>query len=309
MNMENIINSQKFTLLSVFGRVGQIYIITPCIDPKTGRYPKHIRSVDSNGDMILSEEDKNMQSRNEIIFIPENKMIEIESGREFDLNKPMDRAIWEAIEHCPLIASNRLEKDKNGNYVIDGNAERYGVAELYVENSSLEAKRTVDAEKKVFDAKSYIFNDPRKDAGRRTMAKILGRDMSNASNEDVTEYLLKYAQRMPERIITLYTGDDLSLRILFINAREKKIIRIKDKMYVYGNEGQFILGASDDAVIHWMKEPNHAKIVEMIKDEVDPDMRKKSNTVARASDLEKNMDDDEVMSTIEDALKPKSNKK
>lgn len=262
--------AEKFRLVSVFGRVGQVYVVQPCIDPTTGQFPPHVRPVNSNGDMILSEDDIKQQSAGKAIFIPQNKMIEFESGKEFDMSKPMDRALWEAIEHCPLIASSRGDKDNTGNLLIDGSERRYGVAELFVENPVMEATRTVSAEKEKFDAKKLIFEDPRGDEGRRMMCKIIGRDMSGACDADVTDYLLKLAERVPKKIISLYTGDDLSLRILFVEAREKNIIKIKNKSYVYGDEGQFILGMTDDAAINWMKSASNNRILSMIKQDVNP---------------------------------------
>lgn len=264
--------TEKFRLISPYGRVGQIYVIQPCIDPKTGQYPPHVRPVNSNGDMILSEDDVKAQSSGKTIFIPQNKMIEFESGREFDMNKPMDRAIWEAIEHCPLIAMSRSQRDANGNFVIDGDEKRYGVAELYVENPAMESNRAVSAERKMFDAKKLIFEDPREDEGRRMMCKIIGRDMTGATDDDVTEYLLKIAAKVPDKIISLYTGDDLSLRILFVEAREKGVIKIKNKAYVYGDEGQFILGMTDDAAISWMRNPSNNRVLSMIKQDTNPEI-------------------------------------
>lgn len=256
---------------SVIGDVNQIYIIQPCMNPETRRYPDCVRSVDKNGDMILSEEDKTAQSRG-AVFIPVDMMIEIHPGQEFDLNKPRDRALWECIEHCPGLAASRSQKDANGDYVIDGNSKRYGIAELYVENEELETERSVNSEKKIFDAKSLIFGDPRDAYGRLMMCKIIGRDMTGSSDSEITQYLLSICDKTPQRIIDLYTGDDLSLRFLFVEAREKNVIRIRNKAYVYGDENQFILGMTDDSVINWMKNPANQRILNMIKQDVNPDL-------------------------------------
>ena len=51
---ENII-----VLRSVYGKVNMKYYINPCKDPKTGRFPDCVRTVDSFGNMILSDKDKN----------------------------------------------------------------------------------------------------------------------------------------------------------------------------------------------------------------------------------------------------------
>lgn len=259
-------------LRSTFSDVGQIYVIQPCRRPD-GTYPECVRSVDKNGDMILSEEDKTLQSKGKV-FIPMDMMIEIKPGQELDLSKPRDKAIWECIENCPGIASSRWEKDENGDYVIDGNDKHYGVAELYVENHELETEKNVTTEKSIFDAKSLVFNDPRGPHGRLMIAKILGRDMDEATDSEITEYLLRVAEKTPKHLVDIYTGDDLTLRFLFVEAREKKVIRIKNKAYVYGDEGQFILGMTDDSVINWMKNPANQRILAMIRQDVNPDLYK-----------------------------------
>ena len=61
---ENII-----VLRSVYGKVNMKYYIHPCKDPKTGRFPDCVRTVDSFGNMILSDKDKN----NNEVLIPETK--------------------------------------------------------------------------------------------------------------------------------------------------------------------------------------------------------------------------------------------
>lgn len=41
--------------------------------------------------------------------------------------------------------------------------------------------------------------------------------------------------------------------MLFIEAREHGVIRKKQGLYVFGDDGKCILGATDDAAIEWMK--------------------------------------------------------
>lgn len=268
---KEIKGAEKFTIRSVMGNVEQKYFIQPVRNPETGLFADCVRMVDANGEMILSDDDKREISKGKI-FIPENKTFEIISGTEIDLSKAADRAMWEAIKYCPGIAKDRYQKDKDGNYVIDGNSERYGVAELYIENPTLEAKREVETDKKIFEAKRLIYDDAKGAEGRIAVALVLGRDMHGYSDYDVTDFLVKYAERNPEKIKTLYTGDELSLRILFLKAKEKKIIRVSGGTYVYGLEGQYILGTSDDAAIKFLKMPSNNNIVEQIKVDLDPTM-------------------------------------
>lgn len=71
--------------------------------------------------------------------------------------------------------------------------------------------------------------------------------MSNIPIPDVQDYLIGVSEKNPEIIIELYTGTDTNLRLLFVEAKEKRVIFIKDKLYMYG-EG-IVLGASDSAAI------------------------------------------------------------
>ena len=259
-------------LRSVYGKVGQKVFMNPAIDPKTGRYPDCVRQVDSKGDMILSEKDKN----DGLPLIPINRVFQIEDGKTFNLNDPWQKAEWESIQFCPLIALSRDARDSKGNLLIDGEiAEgkthaRYGVAELYVERPGYDTVKRVSKKKLKHDAEAYIYNDPKGVEGRKLKARLLGRAMKNAPDADVLDYLLEIAAKDPHKIINLYTGGDINLRLLFIDAKDKHVIHIKNKVYLYGDD--IVLGATDDAVITWMKSPNNHKVLELIKRDTYPDM-------------------------------------
>jgi hypothetical protein len=102
------------------------------------------------------------------------------------------------------------------------------------------------------------------------MALILGKDMTNQPNADVVDFLVRQAEKDPQKIINLYTGQDTSVRILFIQAKKKRIIYIKDKLYIYGND--IILGATEDAAIDWLKDPRNQKVVEYIQKDTFPEL-------------------------------------
>lgn len=53
--------------------------------------------------------------------------------------------------------------------------------------------------------------------------------MKNAPDSEVTEFLLKIASKEPKKIINLYTGTDTALRLLLIEAKERKVIVVKIK--------------------------------------------------------------------------------
>ena len=98
--------------------------------------------------------------------------------------------------------------------------------------------------------------------------------MKNQPNADVEDYLLSIAEKTPEKIINIYTGGDLGLRLLFQEARENGVILKKQGVYVYGEDGKVVLGATDDVVISWMKAQKNAKTLAQIRKDTYPEMFK-----------------------------------
>ena len=94
--------------------------------------------------------------------------------------------------------------------------------------------------------------------------------MRNVSSADVTDFLLSIAEKDPDRIINLYTGDDIHVRLLFMDAKDKHVIIVKQKLYMYGDS--VCLGATDDAAITWMKDPRNRRVLELIKKDTYPDL-------------------------------------
>ena len=278
-NTENII-----ILRSVFGKVGNKYYIQPCKDPKTARYPDCVRRVDSNGDMILSDKDRNGSSP----LIPEDRVFIVEDGTMFDLGDEHSKAEWESIKYCKLIALSRDEKNKNGVNVIDGEdsskmrtyksmqSARYGTAELYIERPGEDTIKRVSKKKLLHNARTYIFEDS--EEGVLLKARLLGRDMRFQPLADVQDFLLEIAEKNPTKIITLYTGEDMHLRILLMEALQKGIILHKNSVYSYTDS--VILGASEDAVLTWMKEARNGKVLDLIRRDVNPDVYDITNPAA-----------------------------
>lgn len=257
--MSNII-----ILRSVFGEVGQSYILTPCLDPSTGLYPLHVKRVDSNNDMILSEKDKMSGD----IFIKESEEIVVTNGTTFDLSVPIQKAKWEAIKYSSLIAPERFAHDKEGNNLIDGSAKRFGLAVLYIERPGEEAKAKNNKKKLITNACNYIFEDSKD--GQITKCKLLGKDMKHAYTSDIEDFLISYAEKHPQKIIDLYTGTDTSLRMMFIDALNKGVFVQKNGIYMYGDRVN--MGITDDSVIIWLKQPENQKFVELIKRDTYPEM-------------------------------------
>lgn len=271
------LKSNIVVLRSVFGKVGQKYFIQPQKDAQ-GRYPKCVKRVDSKGDIILTQVELEMESRGEAAFIPETALFIIEDGKTFNLDDVVEAAEWESIKNCELIAPDRFAKNDKGDYLIDGTIDpkskrpRYGTAELYVDRPGFEAQRRVTRKKLIVEASNFIMNDERGYEGRLLVAKVLGRDMKNQPNADVEDYLLSIAEKTPEKIINCYTGGDIQLRMLFIEAKEKGVIYKKNGLYLYGEDGNVTLGATDSAVVEWMKAQKNQKTLSLIRKDTYPEM-------------------------------------
>ena len=83
-------------LRSTRGKVGQKYYIQPCKD-KNGRLPDCVKHVNSQGDMILTDEERNSGK----YYIKENETFVFEDGKTFNLDDPIDKAQWEANNNFP----------------------------------------------------------------------------------------------------------------------------------------------------------------------------------------------------------------
>lgn len=271
INFTNII-----VLRNIYDKVTDMkYFIQPMRDKQTGQYPKCIKRVTSEGNMIMSDKEKDEYAEGKVAFFPETHVFTVQNGKTYNLDDIWQAAEWEAIKNCPLIAKDRNARDAQGNLLIDGPVSRpnkptrNGIAELYIDHPGLDTQRKVSRKQLIHKAESFIFDDQRGADGQRSMARILGKDMSNQPIADVIDFLTRIADKDPNKIINLYTGGDIALRLLLIDAKEKRVIYIKNKLYLYGDN--IVLGATDDAALAWMKDPKNMQVLELIKKDTYPD--------------------------------------
>lgn len=255
-------------LRACYGKVSQSYILNPCVNRQTGMYPECVKQVDKYGDMILSDKDKQSGK----IFLPVTEEIEVQDGTVFDLNNPLQKAKWEAIENSSLIAPERFAHDSKGDLLIDGSQTKYGKAVLYIERPGQLTKHKVNKAKLINKALNFVFNDTTEN--QIVKCKLLGKNMKNSYPSDIEDYLAEYAKRNPQKIIDLYTGSDTEIRMLFIDAVNKGIIRQKDGVYMYGDK--IAMGVTDEAVIAYIKQPSNQKVVEYIKQETYPEFQEQT---------------------------------
>ena len=267
--------NNEIILRSAYGKVNQIYFIQPCPNPRTGRLPDCVRLVKgdpSKGptEMILSEDDIDRMNRGEAHFIPADAVFEIVDGTRFDLDDPIDAAKWAAIEHCNWIAKDRFQRDAEGNLVIDGNARKYGVADLYVERPGEITKFKMDKKQVVFKAMQYIYEDS--EAERIKKCRVLGRNLSTAIPADILDYLIEIAERDPRKILNLYEGEDWKMQLFILDAIDRGVIRKADGIYKYDDK---MLGGSMEATVTFLRDIRYKKLLDSIKRETYPELQPK----------------------------------
>lgn len=284
------LSEEIIVLKSVYSKTqGQVFYITPCIDPETGMYPPHVREFDEEKQqMILSERDREAQSAG-AVFIPANKPIKVTHGTTFNLKNAVEKAQWEAIKNSQFIAKDRTEKDAKGNYKIDGERVHldhygnpvglYGLADLYIERPGKMAKAKNDFRKLIVKAQTLIMEDDL--AGRVKICKLLEKDMSHANPNDVEDYLFTLAEKQPEKIIELYTGNTAALRLLLITAMEKHVVVRRDGLLIYSDN--IVLGASTDAAVNFLSQPENIRVKELIQQETYPELFKEEKKEKKAA--------------------------
>ncbi len=287
--------SDVIILRSVYGKVGQKYFIQPCADPKTKRFPDCVKSVNSNGDMVLSESDKEKLSRGEAHFIKITHVFIIEDGFTLDLSDIVDQTTWEAIKNTDIIAAERSAKDSQGNLLIDGGVQRYGSAELYVERPGEVTKARVTKKQLVFFAQKYIYEDS--ETERIKKCKVLGRNLSGATVSDVLDYMLIVSEKTPQRIINLYEDEDWKMQLFIIDAVERNVIQKRSGVYQYEDK---LLGGSIDAVITMLSDIKHRNFLNSIKRQTYPEYATKEEISIMEADIMKGMPHSGQDETVEE---------
>ena len=284
----------KITLRTIYKT--KEYHFQPCKQANGLNLPfvKKVRyNADGESEMILSEAERN--DPNSIYYIPEDADIVVTEGTTFNLDDPLENNKWLAIKDSVLIAPTRDAKDENGNLIIDGDKYKYGQAEIWVDIPGEESEKTVKRKQLITKAWTFIENDSVD--GRLTKCKLLGKNLRNAPSSDVQAYLYDEADKNPLKIIDLYTNGDTALKLLIIDAKERNVIYKKDGLYVYGES---VLGATDDALMMYLKTATNKKILDLIKREVYPEFARQIEMSTPSSD-----EVDNTLTKAEDKSKSK----
>jgi len=215
--------------------------VQPVKDPLSGWY---------KGIPRLSEDDKR---KLKFWAEPDSKFI-LKEGVVLDLNKEEHKIIWEWLKWQPALAMSYEECQMKPE------------AEFYVHIKHKEAVKNVSRKKQKYIAMKYITEDSPSNYPLRV--KLLGLNMDGEDPIVIEEFLLDRAEHEPERIIKLYEDKNLSLRMLLLEAIEKRKIIIEPSgAYRYGN---MFMGMSEDSVIDWMSAVENQSTVRLLEEDVSP---------------------------------------
>ena len=87
------VKSNIITLRSSWGKVGQKIYIEPQKDPKTGRFPSCVKRVNSQGDIILTPAELELESAGKAAYIREDQVFIIQDGTTLNLDNIKSREV------------------------------------------------------------------------------------------------------------------------------------------------------------------------------------------------------------------------
>jgi hypothetical protein len=216
--------------------------VQPVRDPMSGWY---------KGIKRLSENDK----RDLRFWAEPNTKFTLKEGVILDLNKEEHRVIWEWLKFQPCLAMSYEQCQARPE------------AEFYVHLQHKEAEKSISRKKIKFQAMKYITEDNASNYPLRV--KLLGINMDGEDPVVIENFLLERAESEPSKVIKLYEDKLLSLRMLLMEAVEKRKVIIEPSgAYRYGN---MFLGMNEDSALDWMNSTENKSVVRLLEEEVNPE--------------------------------------
>jgi hypothetical protein len=199
----------------------------------------------------LSEEDK----RKLTSWAEPTSKYTLRDGVTFNLNDPAQKMTWEWVKHSSCIAlSEEICQHTPG-------------AEFYVYLENEVAAKNISRKELKYKAIAAIMNDNAVNYPMR--AELLGVNMDYAEPSVIKDFLMDQAESNAEKVLAIYEGADVSVRLLLLKARKKGVIKVDEAgFYRYGT---VVLGMSERASVDWLQDRAHKHLIELIEKETDPE--------------------------------------
>lgn len=199
----------------------------------------------------LSEDDKRKRTH---WAEPTSKFI-IKDGVTFNLNDEAQRITWEWVKHSPCIAES------------EDACQHTPGAEFYVYLENEVAAKNITRRELKYKAIECVLKD--NSVNYPSRAELLGVNMDYARPSVIKDFLLDQAELTPEKVLAIYEGADVSVRLLLLEARKKGVVVVDQTgFFRYGN---VVLGMSEKAAVDWLQDKDHKHIIAMIEKETNPE--------------------------------------
>jgi hypothetical protein len=236
--LENGTSSDKLIVLKSVFKNGK-YTVQPAKDLVKNWF---------HGVPRLSEDEK---KKLDYFTTPDSKLILID-GMEFDLNDPVAVENWKWVKHLPCVAMSFEEAQKTPS------------AQFYVYIAGREAREANKNSDLKFKAIRYIMEDSPVNYENRAL--ILDNDLAGESPEEIKKILIEIAERQPTRVIAAYEAKNLSIKLLYLKARQKGIVKSQDGMILFGSN---VLGVNQEGALAFLQTKEHSQILDLLEKEVE----------------------------------------
>jgi len=215
--------------------------VQPVRDPLSGWY---------KGVPRLSENDKR-----ELKFWAEpDSKFTLKEGVVIDLNREDHKVIWEWLRYQPCLAQSYEQCQSRPE------------AEFYIHIRHKEAAKNLSRKKTKFKAMEYIHTDNPTNYPMRV--KLLGINMDGEDPVVIEDFLLERAESDPSAIIKLYEDKFIAIRMLLMEAIEKRKVTIEPSgAYRYGT---MFMGMSEESAVDWLNNSENASVVRLLEEDVRP---------------------------------------
>ena len=199
----------------------------------------------------LSEDDK----RGKTHWAEPTSKFTLKDGVTFNLNDEAQAITWNWVKHSSCIAPSEEACQHTPG------------AEFYVYLENEVANKNISRRELKYKAIECILKD--NSVNYPIRAELLGVNMDYAKPSVIKDFLLDQAETAPEKILQIYEGADVSLRLLLLKARKNNIIQLDDAgFYRYGT---VVLGMSERTAVDWLGDKANKHVVLLLEKEVNPE--------------------------------------
>lgn len=185
---------------------------------------------------------------------PDSKFV-IKDGVTFNLNDEAQKITWEWVKHSPCIAKN------------EDACQHTPGAEFYVYLENEVAAKSITKRELKYKAIKCILDDNSVNYPMR--AELLGVNMDYAKPTVIKDFLLDQAETVPEKVLNIYEGADVSVRLLLLSAKKKGVVIVDEAGF--HRYGSVVLGMSEKAAVDWLQDKSHKHIITQIEKETNPE--------------------------------------